>query len=78
MKLFPIKWKFAVKVAHKFRRICERLFEKRLHYCTTIAHQKSCEKPANRRAASDEISPLYTAAVGLPVVKKNPENGTAL
>ena len=30
------------------------LFEKRLHYCTTIAPHKSCEKPANRRAASDE------------------------
>ena len=29
-------------------------FEKRLHYCTTIALQKSCDKPANRRAASDE------------------------
>ena len=29
-------------------------FEKRLHYCTTIAPQKSCERPANRRAASDE------------------------
>ena len=29
-------------------------FEKRLHYCTTIALQKSCYKPANRRAASDE------------------------
>ena len=28
--------------------------EKRLHYCTTIAPQTSCEKPANRRAASDE------------------------
>ena len=28
--------------------------EKRLHYCTTIALQKSCDKPANRRAASDE------------------------
>ena len=27
-------------------------FEKRLHYCTTIAPQKSCEKAANRRAAS--------------------------
>ena len=29
-------------------------FEKRLNYCTTIAPQKSCEKSANRRAASDE------------------------
>ena len=29
-------------------------FEKRLHYCTIIARQKSCDKPANRRAASDE------------------------
>ena len=29
-------------------------FEIRLHYCTTIAPQKSCEKPANRRATSDE------------------------
>ena len=29
-------------------------FEKRLHYCTIIAPQKSCDKPANRRAASDE------------------------
>ena len=29
-------------------------FEKILHYCTTIALQKSCDKPANRRAASDE------------------------
>ena len=29
-------------------------FEKRLHYCTTIALQISCDKPANRRAASDE------------------------
>ena len=29
-------------------------FEKQLHYCTTIAPHKSCEKPANRRAASDE------------------------
>ena len=28
--------------------------EKRRHYYTTIAPQKSCEKPANRRAASDE------------------------
>ena len=27
---------------------------KRLHYCTIIAPQKSCEKPVNRRAASDE------------------------
>ena len=30
------------------------VFEKRLHYCTTIEPQKYCEKPANRRAASDE------------------------
>ena len=29
-------------------------FEKRIHYCTIIAPQESCEKPANRRAASDE------------------------
>ena len=29
-------------------------FEKLLHYCTTIALQKSCDKPANRRVASDE------------------------
>ena len=26
----------------------------KLHYCTIIALQKPCEKPANRRAASDE------------------------
>ena len=29
-------------------------FQKRLHYCTTIAPQKSCEKPAYCRVASDE------------------------
>ena len=29
-------------------------FSKLLHYRTTIAPQKSCEKPVNRRAASDE------------------------
>ena len=29
-------------------------FEKRLHYCTIMAPQESCEKLANRRAASDE------------------------
>ena len=48
--------------ASKFRAIfvqifCEfasDFFEKRLHYCATIASQKSCEKPANRRAASDD------------------------
>ena len=28
--------------------------EKPFHYCTTIASQKSCEKPANRIAASGE------------------------
>ena len=29
-------------------------FDKRPHYCTKIAPQKSYENPANRRAASDE------------------------
>ena len=29
-------------------------FGKRFQYCTIIALQKSCDKPANRRAASDE------------------------
>ena len=43
-----------IKIAQNFLRIQERFFEKLLHYCTTIAPQKSCEKPANRRAACDE------------------------
>ena len=50
------------RILRKFRVIfmqisCEfanNFFEKRLHYCTTIASQKSCEKSANRRAASEE------------------------
>ena len=33
-------------------------FEKGLHYPTTIAPQKSCGKPANRRGVSDEKSTL--------------------
>ena len=39
-------------------------FEKRLHYCTTKAPQKSCEKPANRRTASDEKPTAGVLAVG--------------
>ena len=43
------------KIRTKFLEISQAIFfEKRLPYCTTIAPQKSCEKTANRRAASDE------------------------
>ena len=50
------------RILRKFRGIFMQIscqfasvfFEKRLHYCTTIALQKSCDKPANRRAVSDE------------------------
>ena len=53
---------FLKKIAPEFsenfmRFLCkfpEHSLEKPLHYCTTIALQESCEKPANRRGASDE------------------------
>ena len=32
-----------IKIARSFLRSRERFFEKRFHYCTTIAPQKSCE-----------------------------------
>ena len=37
-----------------FCEIAVRLFKKRFYYRAIIARQKSCEKLANRRAASDE------------------------
>ena len=37
-----------------FRAIFLRFFKKRFYYRAIIARQKSCEKLANRRAASDE------------------------
>ena len=37
-----------------FCEIAVRFFKKRFYYRAIIAHQKSCEKLANRRAASDE------------------------
>ena len=45
--------------------IARIFFEKRLHYCTTNAPQKSCEKPANRRAESDENpTPGHSTGLG--------------
>ena len=37
-----------------FYEIAVRFFKKRFYYRAIIARQKSCEKLANRRAASDE------------------------
>ena len=37
-----------------FCEIAVRFFKKRFYYRAIIARQKSCEKLANRRAASDE------------------------
>ena len=46
-------------------------FEKRLPYFTTIAPQKSCEKPANPRAAFDEKpTPVLRDLHWLPIVKR--------
>ena len=46
-------------------------FEKRLHYCTIIASQKFCEKPANRRGASDE----KPTPIDVSVMQLNREDG---
>ena len=48
-------------------------FEKPLHYCTTIASQKSCEKPANRRVASDE-KPTPGSAIAGTEMSRIPPN----
>ena len=66
---------FLIKIARKFTGNLHKnltkfpensrsiFFEKRLHYGTTIAPPKSCEKPANRRAASDE-KPTHAIFLG--------------
>ena len=48
-------------------------FEKRLHCCITIALQKSCDKPANRRAASDE-KPTPVLLITAQLTKSRSEN----
>ena len=54
---FPVNIVY-YKIRHEaktaYSQFASAFFEKRLHYCTTIALQKSCDKPTNRRAASDE------------------------
>ena len=55
-----------MQITHQF---ASDFFEKRLHYCTIIARQKSCDKPANRRAASDEKpTPDH---LGVPIYSMN-------
>ena len=56
--------RFLCKFSVNLRAIIWKNEFKRLNYCTTIAPQKSCEKPANRRAASDEKPTPGVLAVG--------------
>ena len=52
-----------------FCEIAVRFFKKRFYYRAIIARQKSCEKLANRRAASDEKpTPVVLDAIRLVTV----------